>query len=317
MAVVSIKELSGKSGSVNSSFQRNYTRTWVVVTDNAADGPFVIGSTAGLPLIYDPYPEDVRAFCVSLNVSQDGDNPQVFRVEAAYAYNIDASFGTGSPIPISTGNPLVDSQQKGQAPQDRKADPLLRPRDYSYSTTSSGEKQILSKDFSATPKKIVNTADCPLNPPLYVDVPALTLTIGLNAVTGPSAAWAESVGCLNANQIVVGGYTIAKDHAMLRAVSANSVFEEGQKYWRWQIVFEIRPDWDHVSDSSGLMAYQYEKNATGNKVKSDKPKPIKRNNSTITQPVLLDIGGFEASTIADAATLRFKIRDSKVFPTPL
>ena len=37
MAVVSIKELSGKSGGVNSSFQRNYTRTWVVVTDNAAD----------------------------------------------------------------------------------------------------------------------------------------------------------------------------------------------------------------------------------------------------------------------------------------
>ena len=263
MAVVSIKELSGKSGGVNSSFQRNYTRTWVVVTDNAADGPFVIGSTAGLPLIYDPYPEDVRAFCVSLNVSQDGDNPQVFRVEASYAYNIDASFGTGSPIPI------------------------------------------------------VNTADCPLNPPLYVDVPALTLTIGLNAVTGPSAAWAESVGCLNANQIVVGGYTIAKDHAMLRAVSANSVFEEGQKYWRWQIVFEIRPDWDFVDDSRGLMAYQWEKDVGGAKVKSPKPKPIKRNNSTITQPVLLDGDGFEASVPSVAATLRFKIRNSKVFPTPL
>lgn len=148
MAVVSVKELAGSSGAVNSTFQRNYTRSWVIVTDNPADGPFLAGSATGLPLIYDPYPEDVRAFCVSLNVSQDSSNPLVFKVEAAYAYNIDAAFGTGSPVAVATGNPLVDNQQKGQAPQDRKSDPLLRPRDYSYSTTSSGEKKILSKDFS-------------------------------------------------------------------------------------------------------------------------------------------------------------------------
>lgn len=317
MAVVSVKELAGSSGAVNSTFQRNYTRSWVIVTDNPDDGPFLAGSATGLPLIYDPYPEDVRAFCVSLNVTQDSSNPRVFKVEAAYAYNLDAAFGTGSPVAVATGNPLVDNQQKGQAPQDRKSDPLLRPRDYSYSTTSSGEKKILSKDFSDTPKDILNTAGCPLYPPLTVDVPALTLTIGLNATTGPSAAWAESIGCTNFNPIVVGGYTIAKDHAMLRAVTANSVFEDGQKYWRWGITFEIRPDWDFVDQSRGLMAYQWEKDAIGGKVKSTKPKPIVRNNKAITQPVLLDGDGHEAATPSVAATLRFKVRKSKVFPTPL
>jgi len=101
---------------------------------------------------------------------------------------------------------------------------------------------------------------------------------------------------------------------MLRAVTANSVFEDGQKYWRWGITFEIRPDWDFVDQSRGLMAYQYERNATGNKVKSTKPKPIVRNNKAITQPVLLDSGGLEAATPADAATLRFKVRKSKGVP---
>jgi hypothetical protein len=65
------------------------------------------------------------------------------------------------------------------------------------------------------------------------------------------------------------------------------------------------------------MAYQWEKDAIGGKVKSTKPKPIVRNNKAITQPVLLDGAGHEAATPSVAATLRFKVRKSKVFPTPL
>ena len=64
MAYVSFKELAGKSGSVNSSFQRQYTRQFRIITDDATAGPFYAGSHPSLPLIFSVYPEDAKAFCV-------------------------------------------------------------------------------------------------------------------------------------------------------------------------------------------------------------------------------------------------------------
>jgi len=323
MAYVSFKELAGKSGSVNSSFQRQYTRQFRIITDDATAGPFYAGSHPSLPLIFSVYPEDAKAFCVSLSPVQDGDNPLAWTVTAQYAYAMDAwvgGGGGGGGGMMATGNPQIDTQQKGQPPASRVSNPLSRPRDYTFQTINVGQR-VVEKDV-VTDEPIVNTAGDPISPPYMIDIPAIAITIGLNSTSAPGDGWVSALGKINTNTLTIGSWIIAAKRARLRGISANLVYEEGLSYWRWSINFEVRYSWTWDLRSVGLEAKQYARDAAGNQ--TTVKGPIKKNGKYITQPVGLDAQGFVAENTEaagvwtdNAAQLSFDVVASTTFPSPL
>lgn len=322
MGYVSFKELAGKSGSVNSSFQRQYTRQFRIITDDSFAGPFYAGSHPSLPLIFSAYPDDPKAFCVSLNPVQDADNPLAWTVTAQYAYAMDSwvGGGGGGGGMMATGNPQIDNQQKGQPPASRVSNPLSRPRDYSFQTINVGQRVVEEDVVSGEP--IVNTAGDPISPPYMIDIPAISLTIGLNSTTAPGDGWVSALGKINSNTLTIGTWIIAAKRARLRGISANLVYEEGVSYWRWQINFEVRYSWQWNLRSVGLEAKQYAKDGAGNQITVK--GPIKKNGKYITQPVGLDSNGFVAENTEaggvwtdNAAQLTFDVIESTTFPSPL
>ncbi|NBS67310.1 hypothetical protein EBT31_00150 [bacterium] len=321
MGYTSFKELAGKSGSVNSSYQRQYTRQFRIITDDATHGPYYVGSHPSLPLIFSAYPDDANAFCVSLSPQQDSDNPLAWTVTAQYAYAMDSWAGGGGGVgPVATGNPQIDSQQKGQPPASRASAPLSRPRDYSFQTINVGQR-VVEKDV-VTNEPIVNTAGDPIAPPYLIDIPAIAITIGLNSTTAPGDGWVSALGKINTNTLTIGTWIIAAKRARLRGISANLVYEEGLSYWRWQINFEVRYSWKWDLRSVGLEAKQYARDGAGNQITVK--GPIKKNGRYITQPTGLDSNGFVAENTKaggvwtdNAAQLSFDVIESTTFPSPL
>lgn len=293
----------GRQASVDSKFQRTYTRVFLVGTDAGTYGPFYAGSHPSLPLIYSSYPEDPYAFCVRLSPSQDQDDPTLWRVTAEYSYNLD--LGTGG-----TGNPAVDAQQAGQAPADRVPNPLLRPRDYSISSGTYPWAVYRARNPSTGvyDKGITNSAGDPFLPPVEIQRAEATITVGLNATSSPSAAWLGSVGCVNSNSMLIGPYSVGVGTVKLNKVSAQFVFENNMSYWRWSLEFGYRSTWSvEILDQglrelvSGSLKFIRDP-ATGEKV---------------DQPVLLDGAGAKLASGGTPYFRTFDVYPRVAFTTPL
>ena len=234
----------GRQATVDSKFNRTYTRVFLVRTDSPTYGPYYAGSHPSLPLIFSAYPDDANAFCLSLSPAQDQNDPLLWRVTAQYGYNTDMATASSAP----SGNPAVDTQQQGQSPASRVANPLSRPRDYSISTNS--YPWAIEQDRFGNP--LQNSAGDPFIPVPEIQKGGATITVGLNSTSSPSAAWINAIGYLNASSYTVGPYVIGAGLAKLNGVSASLAYENGVSYWRWQLTFEYRPDgWAWVVANKG------------------------------------------------------------------
>lgn len=289
----------GRQASVDSKFQRTYTRVFLVGTDSGAFGPAYAGSHPSLPIIFSRHPEDIAAFCVRLTPVQDAQDPTLWRVTAEYSYNPDLAMGGG------TGVPAIDGQQQGVAPANRSPIPTTRPNDYSVATST--YPMAVWKDV-VTGKAIVNKAGDPFLPPLELQRAEATITVGLNSLNAPSGSWLGSVGCVNSNTMVIGAYLANPGQAKLNSLSAQFLYENGINYWRWTLVWGYRTTWaaevlnQGLREKRGTKVYPIYDPATGHK---------------IDQPVLLTNDGEEAPSGADPIFLSFNIYPRVTFPTPL
>lgn len=292
----------GRQASVDSKFQRTYTRVFLVGTDAGTHGPFYAGSHPSLPAIYSSHPEDPYAFCIRLAPAQDQDDPTLWRVTAEYSYNLD--LGTGG-----TGNPSVDAQQAGQAPGDRVANPLLRPRDYSISSGTYPWAVYRARDpvSGLYDQAIINSAGDPFLPPVEIQRAEATITVGLNDVSSPSAAWLGAVGSVNSNVMVIGPYVVGVGTVKLNKVTANFVFENNISYWRWSLEFGYRSTWAFEILDQGLR-----------EVVSGVQKFIRdpATGEKVDQPVLLDGSGGKLGA-APPVFLTFDAYPRVAFTTPL
>lgn len=288
----------GRQASVDSKFQRTYTRAFLVGTDAGLYGPAYAGSHPSLPLIFSQHPDDAAAFCVRLSPVQDSQDPTLWRVTAEYSYNPDLAAGGG------TGNPAIDGQQQGVAPASRSANPTTRPNDYSVATSTYPYAVWKDKDGNA----VVNAAGDPFLPPVEIQRPEATLTVGLNSLNAPSGAWLGSVGCTNSNTMVIGAYTANPGQAKLNSLSAQFLYENGINYWRWTLVWGYRTTWEVEILNQGLRELRGGKlvpivdDATGYKV---------------DQPALLTTAGAKAAVGASPNYLTFNVYPRVTFPTPL
>lgn len=288
----------GRQASVDSKFQRTYTRAFLVGTDAGAYGPAYAGSHPSLPLIFSQHPDDAAAFCVRLSPVQDSQDPTLWRVTAEYSYNPDLAAGGG------TGVPAIDGQQQGVAPSNRSPIPTTRPNDYSVATST--YPMAIWKDYNG--EAILNTAGDPFLPPLEIQRAEATLTVGLNSLNAPSSAWLGSVGCVNANTMVIGAYVANPGQAKLNNLSAQFLYENGMNYWRWTLVWGYRTTWAVEVLNQGLREKRAGQlvpildDATGYK---------------IDQPALLTVAGQKAAAGATPNYRTFNIYPRVTFPTPL
>jgi hypothetical protein len=288
----------GRQASVDSKFQRTYTRVFLVGTDSGNFGPAYAGSHPSLPIIFSQHPEDIAAFCVRLSPVQDSQDPTLWRVTAEYSYNPDLAMGGG------TGVPAIDGQQQGVAPASRSANPTTRPNDYSIATST--YPISIYKDFNNV--AILNRAGDPFLPPLEIQRAEATITVGLNSLNAPSGAWLASAGQVNANTMVIGAYVANPGQAKLNSISAQFLYENGLNYWRWTLVFGYRTTWAAEVLNQGLRELR-----AGNLV----PILDDATGYKIDQPVLLTVDGAKAAAGADPNYRTFNIYPRVTFPTPL
>jgi hypothetical protein len=249
-----------------------------------------------LPVIFSAHNEDANAYCLSISPSQDQGDPTLWRISVNYGYNVDAPSAASAP----SGDPAVETQQTGQAPADRVENPLSRPRDYSVSTTS----YPLGVMFDRSGTLIRNSAKDPFLPVPEIVKGGASITVGLNSVNSPSAAWIGAIGSVNASSYTVGPYVIGTALAKLNSVSANLVYENNVSYWRWSLVFEYRPNgWTHVVNDMGMF-----------KLVAGVRSPIDYNGVNVTVPVNLDGAGLPLAPASSPIPLTFDIYPRTTFP---
>jgi hypothetical protein len=228
----------GRSGKADSKYSRNYTRNFIVKTDSATYGPYYAGSHPSLPVLWAAHPEDAKARVTTISPTQDGADPTLWRVTVEYSY---PDLGQG------TGDPKIDTQQQGQDPADRQENPLSRLNDYQIST-STYPYAVTQTIYG---QAIKNTAGDPFLPPIEIQKMGATITVGTNQTSSPSAAWLQSVGCLNSNSMLIGPYSVSAAQVRLDSISAQLTNENSVKYWRWTLVFQYRADWAFVLLNQG------------------------------------------------------------------
>ena len=297
MAYTLFSEIAeGRTANVDQKYNRTYTRVFLVRTSDATYGPGYAGSHPSLPTIWSAHPEDVKAYCLSLQPSQDQGDPTLWRITVNYGYNLDAPSAASAP----SGDPAVETQQTGQPPADRVENPLSRPRDYSVATVS----YPIGVTYDRSNNLIKNSADDPFLPPTEIVKGGATITVGLNSVNSPSAAWIGAIGGINASTYTIGPYVIGTALAKLNSVSANLVYENNVSYWRWSLVFEYRPNgWAYVVNDMGMF-----KKSGGTR------KPIDINGVNVTVPVNLDGSGGVLAVGGTPVALTFHVYPRYTFP---
>jgi hypothetical protein len=292
----------GRQATVDSKFNRTYTRVFLVRTDSPTYGPYYAGSHPSLPLIFSAYPDDANAFCLSLSPAQDQNDPLLWRVTAQYGYNTDMATASSAP----SGNPAVDTQQQGQSPASRVANPLSRPRDYSISTNS--YPWAIEQDRFGNP--LQNSAGDPFIPVPEIQKGGATITVGLNSTSSPSAAWINAIGYLNASSYTVGPYVIGAGLAKLNGVSASLAYENGVSYWRWQLTFEYRPDgWAWVVANKGKRQVNIN-DPTGHLIEI-----MSKAGGVVSNPVYLDASGYAIAPGGARTFATFHIYPRVAFPS--
>jgi hypothetical protein len=287
---------AGRQATVDAKFNRTYQRVFLVRTDSATYGPYYAGSHPSLPAIFSAHPEDALAYCLTLAPSQDQDDPLLWRVTATYGYNLDMTTSGSAP----SGNPAVDTQQQGVAPASRVRAPGSRGRDYQVATNSYNIALYRAINASTSTLEMVqNSAGEPLLPPLQVMRGGATITVGLNSLSAPSAAWIAAIGFINSTTYTVGPYVIGQYLARLNSVNAQLVYENNISYWRWSIVFEYRPNgWGTTLANMGKKIRV--------SIGSDQLKNIEINGVSISSPVYLNATGTAAWTTADGESAKYK-----------
>lgn len=287
----------GRQGEVDSKFNRTYTRVFLVGTDSASYGPYYAGSHPSLPVLYSAHPEDAKAYCTRIRPAQDQGDPQLWRVTCEYSYAMDAS--------QATGNPAIDSQQKGASPGSRVESPTVRPRDYALVQNTYME----ASEFDAYGDEILNSAGDPFLPPVEIPRVEIIITVGLNDASAPSTAWLSAQNKTNANTMTVGPITATAGKFRLNRLSAQPVYENNVGYWRWTMEWAYRDDgWLLKIVDKGLR----EKTAAGERQPVDPGSGL-----SPTQPILLNGAGRKLPTGISPVQLPFTIFRPYTFPTPI
>lgn len=226
MAIIELNEaFNGRRGSLDQNAVREYTRVFIVRTNDSDDSPLDVllpGNLVdfpGIPSIRDPYVDrngnvDFGAICVKVSPVQRSDDPNVWDVTCEY------------------------SSDKGNIEQRDQTidDPLARPPIFKISFNRYQRVVTVNAfdDLAAGP--ITNSSGEPFIPAPECDDSRVVVTMTRND------PWVD-LFAVNAYQDAVNSdYFFGQPPGTWKvAVEADSVYENSEYYWKVTLTFEFRP----------------------------------------------------------------------------
>ena len=307
MAIDIFEELwQERKGTLDKSYQNTFSRSFIVHTDTLEQTDIniydAIYGHLNCPQIGDLFPGDDDSYAQSVNITPEQDDPQTWKVTIEYSSNPDAASSSPSG---STPPPQVETQQGGQKPADREANPTLRPPDFKVNFVS----------FPFIVPNINNSAGDPFVPPITIEKFRPIFSIGCNVKSINSYTLATYIGKVNSTSVTFTTGTgcvlsIPAKTGKIKNINTELLLEGKLQYWRLTYEIEINTNL-HPGDGTTLIGWDMYLIDMGYRIKKDDNEraPIFEGGAKVTQPVKLNGAGkkaafgstsyllFEASTV--------------------
>lgn len=216
MSVVSVRKLYESMGGEavltisNGSVKivRNYTEVYRVETSTNTDGPYIVGSAGGLPLLGDPHFEDTSATCRKIAPKREGENKLTWLVQCDY----------------STETP---------EPEEEEENPLLKP--VIRNKRSNQVEEPMVEDLEGN--MVLNSAGCQPTSPVLVK-----RSYGIYQFTKNYATFNDQLADAiedSVNSAVFLGK--AAGTVRCNSIDAEEVYEGNFHYWKLTFEFEYNP----------------------------------------------------------------------------
>lgn len=278
--------VDGRQGSLNEEKDREYSLVYKVVTDDRNDGPEIVMTAAGIPLIGSVYVSgndfDPDAVVINKAASQ-GDSP--------WEWEVEVTFST-----------VVDSD-----PEDEEENPLLRPADVSYSFAS---RRIIPRGHYSDPLAPSGTKDFEVaieasngekfDPQPEVDLAEPVLSISKNVATINAADLMSLANAVNSD------FFLGAEPRQLKldAPQATRQWNKTVGYY-WQVSYAIRfryDTWDIQLLNQGT--YYWSGGRPANPT-SKTPKTVKDDGGNPTVINLTTSGDLNTTSTPTFTRLRF------------
>ena len=311
MAIDLFEELwQERKGTLDKSYQNTFSRSFIVHTDTLEQTDISIYDAiydhANCPQIGDLFPGDDDSYAQSVNITPEQDDPQTWKVTIEYSSNPDAASSSPSG---STPPPAVETQQTGQKPEDREAEPTLRPPDFKVNFVS----------FPYIVPNINNSAGDPFVPPITVEKFRPVFSIGCNVSTIDSYDLATYIGKVNSSTVTFATGTgctlrILAKTGKIKNINTELLLEGSFQYWRLTYEIEINTSLDPV-DGETVIGWDMHLLDMGYRIRKDDGEraPIFEGGVKITQPVRLNGAG--KKTAAGAANSYVVFASADVYGT--
>jgi len=292
MAIDLFEELwQERKGTLDKSYQNTFSRSFIVHTNTLEQTDIniydAIYGHPNCPQIGDLFPGDDDSYAQNVNISPEQDDPQTWKVTIEYSSNPDAaSSNSGGSGGGSTPPPQVETQQTGQKPADREANPTLRPPDFKVNFVS----------FPYIVPDINNSAGDPFVPPITVEKFRPVFSIGCNVRSINSYTLATYIGKVNSTSVTFTTGTgcvlsIPAKTGKIKNINTELLLEGSFQYWRLTYEIEINTSispWDNSVAGWDMFLLDM-----GYRIKKDDGEraPIFEGGVKITQPVRLDGNG--------------------------
>lgn len=309
MAIDLFEELwEERKGTLTSSYTNTFTRSFIVHTDSIEQSDIsiydAIYAHEDCPQIGDLYPGDDDTYVTNVSITPEQSDPQTWKVLIEYSSNPDAGSSSSASSGASTPPPQVSTQQQGQEPADREADPLFRQPDV----------KITFAQFPKVLTNLSNSAGDPFYPPITIENYRPIVSIGCNASAINAYNLASYIGKVNSSTITfvtTTGITlnfVAKS-ARIKGINTEPILEGKIKYWRLTYDLEINTT---VDDDDNFVGWDLVVRDQGFRIKKADGKltqALDASGNPVTVPVDLNGAGAKNPAGTDPHYITFDAAD--------
>lgn len=216
MSVLSVREdTEGVMMQYNRKRERTYVRTFTVTCSTLRDGPEVAAAAPGIPRMWVPYVTaygfaDFGCWCENVIASRVRKGGTVFKVVASYSNKID--------------RPDINQIEN----------PLLRPADVSWDTTSTAVPAVVDADGNT----YRNSAGDPFDPPIEENVRTLVLRITRNQAGYDQLFYIDYEDSVNDAMFM----NFKKGAVRCVHIKGQRLFENGLYFWKVDMQFEMKKE---------------------------------------------------------------------------
>jgi hypothetical protein len=239
MAVTKVGEVfDGRDGGINSRAVREYTRNFLVTTDDPKDGPLEVCVTSGIPGMFTPYvtptESDLGATVRDVKAKQINQYQWTVTVQYSSAYE-PAAVSSDDPglNQLGTGPGSESSPNAADRGDSAETNPTLQPPDVEWSVVK--YQRVLVHDIQDRP--VTNAAGEPFDPPAERDDTRLVLTYSRNELLYDPTVAVQYTDCTNRDKFLK---RFKPGQVKVESITGKQMFENGISFYRVTYIFHFR-----------------------------------------------------------------------------